>query len=172
PDAETRLEYERVSARLGDRAIEDLVDLPAMEDPETLATLDVLTYLGVPALATDLNLYALSVCRAANLNLERGNSDTAPVNYESMGLITSARFGHHAEGYRFGKMACDLLERRGSNDLGGRTYFLFAVLVPWTRPLSEGIDPARRSFQLSKEHGDPAFAAYACRALSTILLAS
>jgi PAS domain S-box-containing protein len=170
-EAETRREYERVWFGLGGRAIETLGDLPPTRDPETLATLDVLTFLGVPAAATDLDLYALSVCRTANLNLERGNSDTAPVNYVSMGLVTSVRFGHHAEGYRLGKMACDLLERRGLNHLGGRTYFLFAVLVPWTRPLKEGIDPARRAFQIAKEHGDPAFAAYACRALSSILLA-
>src|SRR5262249_22220166 len=125
-ETEARLEYERVRSRLGSRAIEDLIDLPLMGDPEALATLDVLTYLGVPALATDLNLRALSVCRSANLNLEGGNSDTAPVNYASMGLITSAHFGHHVEGYRFGKMACDLLERRGLNHRGARTYFLFA----------------------------------------------
>ena len=170
-EAETRREYERVWSRLGGRAIETLSDLPPMQNPETLATLDVLTFLGVPAAATDFNLYALSVCRTANLNLERGNSDTAPVNYVSMGLVTSVCFGHHEEGYRVGKMACDLLERHGLNHLGGRTYFLFAVLLPWTRPLKEGIDPTRRAFRTAKEHGDPAFAAYAGRALSTILLA-
>jgi PAS domain S-box-containing protein len=171
-EAETRGEYERVWSGLGGRAIESLGDLPPMQDPETLATLDVLTFLGVPALATDVNLYALSVCRTAKLNLERGNSDTAPVNYGSMGLVTSGRFGHHDAGYRLGKMACDLLARRGLNHLGGRTYFLLAVLVPWTRPLREGIEPSRRAFQMAKEHGDPAFPAYACRALSSILLAS
>jgi PAS domain S-box-containing protein len=170
-ETQTRGEYERVWLGLGGRAIETLCDLPSLQDPETLATLNVLTFLGVPAAATDLNLYALSVCRTVNLNLERGNSDTAPMNYASMGLVTSVRFGHHAEGYRFGKMACDLLERRRLNHLGGRTYFLFAVVAPWTRPLTEGIDPARRAFQMAKEHGDPAFAAYACRALNSILLA-
>src|SRR5262249_50750759 len=41
-EAETRGEYERIWSRLGDRAIEDLVDLPLMNDPETLATLDLI----------------------------------------------------------------------------------------------------------------------------------
>ena len=88
-----------------------------------------------------------------------------------MGLIASARFGHHDQGYRLGKMACDLVERRGLNHFGGRTYFVFAVLVPWTRPFGEGIDPARRAFQMAKEHGDPTFAAFACRTLIPLLLA-
>src|SRR5262249_46330156 len=117
------------------------------------------------------DLGTLSYCRAANLSLECGNSDLAPFNYAATGLIASARFGHHDEGYRLAKMACDLLERHGLKHFGGRTYFVFAVVVPWTRPLREGIDPARRAFEMAKEHGDPAFAAMGCRALGAILLA-
>jgi PAS domain S-box-containing protein len=170
-EVETHREYARFWSRLGSRAIEDLVDLPVMQDPETLATLDVLTVLTLSATYIDENLHALNVSRAVNLCLERGNSDAAPVTYVAMGLLASARFGHHDEGYRLGKMACELLERRGSYHFGGRAYAHFACLIPWTRPLSEGIDPARRAFELAKEHGDPAFAALACRTLNSILLA-
>src|SRR6516164_2237639 len=170
-EAEARGEYDRIWYRLGNRAIEDLVRLPLMQDPEALAALNVLTSLSVPALYTDQNLVALSICRAVNLNLERGSSDAAPFNYAALHMIASARFGHYNEGYRFGKMACDLLERRGLKHLGGRTYFLFAGLIPWTRPFGEGVDPARRAFQMAKEHGDPAFAAHACRTLTSLLLA-
>jgi PAS domain S-box-containing protein len=170
-EVETRNEYDRIWSLLGSRVIEHLIDLPLMQDPESLATLDVLNALVIPSLYTDYKLYVLSVCRATSLCLERGNSDAAPGAYQSMGMIASARFGHYDEGYRFGKMACDLLERRGWNHGGGRTYFGFAVLVPWTRPVREGIDPARRAFQLAKDHGDPAFSALACRALNSILLA-
>src|SRR5215510_5290947 len=171
-EAEARSEYERMRSRLGNRAIEDLVDLPLMQDPEALATLNVLTILSARALYTDENLHAFNVSRAVNLCLEHGNSDAAPVNYAAMGLVAGARFGHYDEGYRFGKMGCDLLERRGLNHFGGRTYYLFANLIPWTRPFGEGIDAARRAFQMAKEHGDPAFAAHACRALSSMQLAS
>lgn len=169
--AEARAEYERFWSLLGRRAVEDLVDLPLMEDPEALGTVDVLSSL-VPALYTAENLYALSVCRVSNLSLERGNSEVAPFNYASMSLIASARFGHHSEAYRLGKMACDLLERRGWNHVGGRTYHCFACLLPWTRPFADCIDPARRAFEMAKEHGDPGFAALGCRAVNSILLAS
>jgi len=125
----------------------------------------------VPALYIDDNLAALSICRAANLSLEHGNSDAAPAIYQAVGMVASARFGHYDQGYRFGKMGCDLLERRGWNHFGARTYYLFAVLIPWTRPLVEGIAPLRRSFQMAKEHGDPTFAVFALRDLSFLLLA-
>src|SRR5262249_31594313 len=170
-EVEARTEYERIWSLLGDRAIEGLFDLPLMQDAEALATLEVLLRLSVPALYIDANLCALSICRATNLSLEHGNSDAAPAHYGGLAMIASGRFGHYDEGYRFGKLACDLLERRGLSHFGGQSYFLFAVVVPWTRPLRQGIDPARHAFQTAKEHGDPAFAAHACRAVISILLA-
>ena len=171
-ELETRAEYDRIWSLIADRTIEDVIDLPLMQDPEALATIDVLTSLRTPALHTDHNLFALCACRATNLSLERGNCEAAPANYVAMGLIARTRYGQSEEGYRFTKMACDLLELRGWNHVGGRTYFQAAVNVPWTRPLREGIDPARRGFRMAKEHGDPVFAAHACRALNSILLAS
>jgi PAS domain S-box-containing protein len=170
-EVDARREYERIWSLLGDRTIEDLVDLPLMQDPEARATLDLLTSLGLPALYTDKNLYALSACMAVNLSLEHGNSEGSPLNYVITAMIAGPRFGHYAEGYRFGKLACDLLERRGLRYFGARTYTAFAIVVPWTRPFREGIDPSRRAFQMAKDHGDPAYAALSSRGLSSILLA-
>src|SRR4030095_11758918 len=149
-------EYEQIWSRLGGRAIEDLVDLPLMHDLETRAVLDVLTRLLPSALYTDKNLPALAANRAVNLCLERGNSDAAPQSYVTVGLIASARFGHHEEGYRLAKMACDLVERRGWDHSGGRTYFLLALLVPWTRTLGDGINAAPRAHFNSSSLGPPA----------------
>jgi PAS domain S-box-containing protein len=170
-EADARREYERIWSLLGDRAIEDLVDLPSMRDPEARAALDVLTSLVLPALYTDKNLLALSACMAVNLSVEHGNSEGSLLNYVATAMIAGPRFGQYVEGHRFVKLACDLLERRGLTYFGARTYTGFAVVVPWTRPLREGIDPSRRAFQLAKDHGDPTYAALAARGLSTILLA-
>jgi predicted ATPase len=169
---EARHEYEQIWSQVGSRPIEALIDLPMMEDPESRATLDVLTALGPPTLYTDENLYALTTCRAVNLSLARGNSDASPAHYVAVGLIAGDRFGHYDAGYRLGKTACDLTERRGLKRLGGKTYSVFALVVPWTRPLREAIDPARRGFQIANEQGDASFAAYACQHISSILLAS
>src|SRR5262249_7212141 len=58
-DAEARREYECIWSRLGSRAIEDLADLPLMEDPEVLATVGVLTSLMITGLYTNANLGTL-----------------------------------------------------------------------------------------------------------------
>jgi hypothetical protein len=171
--AEALAEYERIWSALGSRAIEDIADLPVMDDAESLATLDLLTALTIPAQYDDEYLHTLNVSKAVNLCLERGNSAAAPVSYASMGVIAGARFGHHDEAYRLGRMACDLIERRGLKHFGGgRTYFNLGVLIPWTRPLRDAIDPVRRAFEMAKEQGHPNFAVRACRTVTSILLAS
>jgi PAS domain S-box-containing protein len=170
-EVDARSEYERIWSLLGSRTIEDLADLPLMKDPEARATLDVLTSLALAALFTDENLYALTVCMAVNLSLEHGNSEASPFHYAAMGMIAGPRFGHYDEGSRFGKLACDLIELHGLTRFGERAYVAFAIAVPWTRPLSEGIEPWRRAFQMAKEHGDPTYVSIASRGLGTTLLA-
>src|SRR4030095_15088603 len=170
-EVDARREYERIWSLLGNRTIEELVDLPGVQDPPARATLDVLASLVLPTLYTDKNLFALTVCRATNLSLEHGNSEAAPVNYVVTGMIAGPRFGHYDAGYRFVKMACDLIERRGFKHSGARTYVTFVIVAPWTRPLREAIDPSHRAFQMAQDHGDPTGASLASRGLSTILIA-
>ena len=49
-EEESRREYERIWSQLGSRTIENLIDLPLMSDPASLATMDVLTKIIVPAI--------------------------------------------------------------------------------------------------------------------------
>jgi len=171
-DAEARQEYDAIWRRLAGRPIESLVDLPAMTDPESLATVDVLTTLGAPAIITDPNLYALVSCRAVNISLEGGNSDGAPPHYALLGLLAGARFADYAAGFRFGKAACELVERRGFARFAGKTLNAFGRIVPWTRPVREAREPIRRAFRVANEAGDLTFASYACLHLNSNMLAA
>src|SRR6202041_546370 len=63
---EMRREYERIWSLLGNRTIEDLIDLPLMEDPASLATVHVLTKMFPPAGWTDVNLATLARCKAVS----------------------------------------------------------------------------------------------------------
>ena len=76
---DARWQYDRIWSQLGDRPIEQVIELPLMNDPAALATLDVLTKILTPALFTDANLLSLAICTAVNLSLERGNSDASCV---------------------------------------------------------------------------------------------
>src|SRR5882762_6005747 len=170
---DVRREYERIWSQLGSRSIEELVDLPLMSDPESRATLDVLTEVVTPALFTDENLLSLVICRMANLSLEHGNSDGSCFAYVWLGMILGPHFGDYRAGFRFGRLGYELVEERGLHRFQARAYMSFGNLViPWTRHIQTGRDLVRRAFDVANRMGDLTFAAYSCNNLNTNLLAT
>jgi len=170
---DVRREHERIWSQLGSRSIEELVDLPLMNDPARRATLDVLTEVVTPALFTDENLLALVICRMVNLSIEHGNSDGSCFAYVWLGMILGPHFADYQAGFRFGRLGHDLVEKRGLHRYQARAYMSFGNLViPWTRHIRSGRDLVRRAFDAANRIGDLTFAAYSCNNLNTNLLAS
>ena len=160
-EEEVRREYEQIWSLLGHREIEDLIDLPLMTKPESLATLEVLTAAGSSAAFTDVNLFSLLLFRMVNLSLEHGNSDASCYPYLHVGAISGARFGNYKAGFRFGQLGYDLVERRGLKRFQARTYLGFGVLIiPWTNHVRTGQELIRRAFDAAIAIGDLTFAAY------------
>src|SRR5262252_806806 len=172
-EEEARREYGRIWSTLGDRPIEALVELPLLSDPTSLAILDLLSKLALPALYTDANLLSLVSCRAVNLSLESGNGDGASLAYTVLGVVAGPCFGDYRAGFRFGQLGYDLVEKRGLKRFQARIYFNFGSLViPWTRHIRGGRDLVRRAFETANQSGDLNFEASCYAHLNTNLLAS
>jgi PAS domain S-box-containing protein len=172
-EAEARREYERIWSQLGGRAIEELLELPLMSDPASLATLDVLTKVLAPANHTDANLFSLVTCRAVNLSLEGGNCDGSCFTYVTLGMVAGPHFGDYQAAFRFGRLGYELVEKRGLERFLAGTYMIFAShAMPWTKHVRAGRDLVRRAFEAANQIGDLTFAAYSCVNLNTNLLAA
>jgi PAS domain S-box-containing protein len=172
-EEEARREYERIWTGLGTRSIEELIELPLMSDPASIATLDVLTKVLSPALFTDANFLSLAICRAVNLSLARGNSDGSCVTYVWLGMIAGPHFGNYRAGFQFGRLGYELVEQRGLKRFQARTYLWFGQFVmPWTKHVRAGRDLMRRAFEAANQVGDLTVAAYCSDALNTNLLAA
>ena len=170
---EVEREYERIWSQLGSRKIEELIELPLMSDPESLATLDVLTKVLPPALFTDANLLSLASCRAVNLSLERGNSDGSCVAYVWLGQVAGPHFGNYKAGFRFGRLGYELVEKRNLKRFQARTYMVFGShVMPWAKHVRAGRDLLHRTFEVANKTGDLVFAVYSCLNLNTNLLAA
>src|SRR5260370_29398885 len=109
---EVQQEYERMWLQIGNRSIEELVDLPLMTSPEGRATMDVLTAVLAPAAHTDDDLLFLVVCRMSNLSLDDGNRDGSCFAYVWLGTLLGIRFGNYQVGFSLGKLGLDLVEHR------------------------------------------------------------
>jgi PAS domain S-box-containing protein len=170
-DDEVRREYEQIGRLLGDRAIEDLIDLPLMEDATALMTVNALGKLFAPALQTDTNLSCLSICKAVSLSLEWGNCDASCVLYANVFRVAGRRFGDYQAGFRFGQLGCDLVDRRGLTRFEASTYLCFSCFaVRWMKPVGQCRDLLRRSFAAANRIGDLPYGAYAGNNLTADLL--
>jgi PAS domain S-box-containing protein len=167
---EVQAEYEVVWENLKEQSIESLVDLPLMTDPEMHAAMRVFAFLTGPALYTDINLYHLHFCKMVNLSLRHGISDAATFGYAGFGVILCLPFRRYAEGCRFGKLACDLVEKHGFAAYKARVYLSMEMVALWTQPIEFGLELTRAAFRAGAESGDLAFACYSCMHLVTDLL--
>ncbi len=170
-DEEVRREYERIWTRLAGRTIEELIDLPRMEDAASLATVGALSKLFAPAMFTDANLAALMTCKAVNLSLERGNCDASCYAYVMLSRLAGSRFGDYQGGFRFGQLGYELVERRGLRRFESNTYLCFAIFVlRQTKHERACRELLRRAFDAANRIGDLIGAAGACGNLNSDLL--
>src|SRR5471032_1092503 len=168
---QARKEYERIWSQLGNRTIDELIDLPLMTDLESLATMDVLVKVMPAALFTDTNLWSMVVSRAVNLSLEHGNCDGSSSAYVRLGMMAGARFGHYKVGFQFGQLGYDLVERRGLKRFRARTYMHFGnVVLPMARHVRDGRELLRRGLEAAKNTGDLICEAYCYTHMITNLL--
>ncbi|HTR13151.1 MAG TPA: AAA family ATPase, partial [Roseiarcus sp.] len=172
-DVEAQREYDRVRLQIGSRTADELLDLPLMTDPTSLAILDVLTKLVPAALFTDANLYCLATCKAVGLSLDRGYGDGSCPQFEWFGLVAGTRFGDYKAGFVLGQVGYALVERLRLQRFKARTYMLFAAhVIPWAKNIKTGRDVLRSAFDAADKDCDITFAQYSLFNLTSNLLAS
>ncbi|MGD0679202.1 MAG: AAA family ATPase, partial [Polyangiaceae bacterium] len=160
-DEEIREEFERIARNLGDRTIEELLELPPMTDPVGRVTLDVLISLETPAHFVDHNLVPLIIGRVANLSVERGNAAASCFGYVYLGIILESRFGDYARGLRFGRLGVALVDRDGPDRLRARVHNNFAMGInPWANHVRTSVQMLRRANAATRESGDVTFTGF------------
>ncbi len=163
-DTALRDAAQRTLAALGERAVEDLFDLPGITDPDLQAAITLLSASLPAAYLTDPNLHDLMCCQIVDLTLRHGNSDFSPHGYVTFGATLGRLFDDWEKAFRFGTLACELVERGGIVNAEASTYFTFATFIDfWVRHVQEVIPLIRRARRAALEHGDTNHACYAAQ---------
>ena len=132
-----------------------------MTDPDVIDLLDVFTEVVTPALYSDENLLSLVACRMVNLSLEYGNCDGSCFGYVWFGIVAGPCFNNYKDGFRFGQLGYDLVEKLGLTRYQARTYMSFGnFVIPWAKHVATGRELVRRAFDAAYRIGDLTFAAY------------
>jgi predicted ATPase/signal transduction histidine kinase len=167
---QVRAEYETVRQTIGGHSIESLINLPLMTDPKIQAALQVLSVLAGPATFTDFQLFCLLACRMVSVSIQNGMSGAAAYAYACLGSVLGANFHLYREGYRLGRLACDLVEKHAFTAYDTKVYHAMGLASFWTEPLTSVIELRRATTRTATERGDLTFACYGMHQSITYLL--
>ena len=70
-----------------------------------------------------------------NVSMKYGTTDASAHAYSRFGTTLGPIFRRYIDGYRFGKLACDLVEKHSFLAYRARTYFSMEMVVVWTQPI-------------------------------------
>jgi len=153
---------EETKSNLGDRPIEELIELPEMRDENVLAAMQLsnsifgAAYLAVPAL---MPLIAL---KQVNLSLKYGNTGVSAFAYVNYGLLLCALVGDIEAGVAFGRLSLNVLSKLNAKNLQARVVGNFNIFVRhWKEHLRSTLKPLQEAYSCGLETGDLEFTAYA-----------
>jgi len=151
--AQVQVEYDGLCQAMGDRAIESLVDLPLIDNPEMDAARDILVQLGRASYYTDENLNQAVVCRLVKLTLLHGISKHSAYACVGLCVFLGPAFHRYADAARFGRVGVAITEKFGYVDYRAGAYNLLQQALLWTRPVSEALACLDISFGLARDAG-------------------
>jgi PAS domain S-box-containing protein len=169
-EEQVQAEYETFCQILNARTVESLIDLPLTTDPELRVAMQMLSALIPPAYFSDQRLFRLQVCRMVTISLQHGASMDSATGYAYFGIVLGTAFHRYADGYRFAKLACDLLDKYGFTANRGIVCTTSGMVAAWTQPIGTAIDLSRTGIPAAIETGNLTHACYGLLESLTYLL--
>lgn len=133
----------------------DLLHLPKMTDERILATMRILSAMSLSAYITNKNLYAYFVLTQVRLIVAWGHSVFSSSTFCSYGLILCGKLGDLEQGYRFGRLALELVESISDKARECRVQTIAnGFIFPYKIKISETVDTLQKTYRLGIESGD------------------
>ncbi|MDJ0715363.1 MAG: AAA family ATPase [Prochloraceae cyanobacterium] len=140
---------------------EDLINIGIMNEPNKLAALEIIGIVGSATYNSVPELVPLLAIKAVNLSVKYGNSPMSAYGYVSYAVILCGGLGDIENGYRFGLLGLNLLEKLKAKELKARILMVFNNFIRhWKEHIREGLKPLLETYAFGIESGDLEFAAY------------
>ncbi len=142
------------------KRIEDLSQLPVMSDPQKLAAMKILGNLIFCAYQAAPDLLPLIVSQQVNLSVKHGNTAGSAFAYSCYGLILCGVVGDIEIGYKFGKLALQILSQFQAKEIRAKTLLIiYGDVIHWRDHARETLQPLLNAYADGLETGDLIYAA-------------
>ncbi|MCE9600414.1 MAG: serine/threonine-protein kinase PknK, partial [Spirochaetia bacterium] len=150
-----KAELASAARALSGKSPDRLVDTHLMENTTELAAMRVLMQIATPAYGTNSDLFSVLVARMILHSLKHGNAPSSAYAYAAYAMLLCGDLGDPERGYRYGRLALDLVEKLQARDIKCRVYYLYAAAVHhWKHPASESGEYLLHAYQAGLETGD------------------
>ncbi len=95
-----------------------------------------------------------------NISMQHGMSGAAAHAYACLGTLLGPVFHRYREGYRLGRLACDLVEKHDFCAYHTKVHHEMGATSVWTQPLTSAIEFRRAVARIATETGDLTYACY------------
>jgi predicted ATPase/signal transduction histidine kinase/CheY-like chemotaxis protein len=144
-----------VESQLKGRQIEDLLDLPMMNNLQTELTMKLLTDLCAPIFIATPYMYPILSSRMVSLSIKFGNTSSSTLGYVNHGLVLSNFSGDVEKGYHFGHLALNLINRFNFKEFKDKGLFLFAIWLQHRHEILYRLIPTFECLYISfRDSGD------------------
>ncbi|MEH2378848.1 MAG: AAA family ATPase [Nostoc sp.] len=120
---------QQIEEQLQGKEIAELVDLPAMSDPNAQAAIQLLGMLFSPILQAMPGLMPILSATMVSLSIQFGNAPGSTVGYAIHSMVLCAFLGEVKTGYSFGRLAINLLDIFNVKEFESKVLLLFAAWV-------------------------------------------
>ena len=143
--------------------IEALANLPVMESPSQKAALRILLATVSAAVIAAPDLLVPIAFKMVNICISSGNSKLAAYAYGFHGWMLCSSLGQIDSGYRFGKLAIQLLEKFDGKEIKCKVFQQFNVFVRHRKEPLENMKALVEAVHSGIEVGDIEYACYAAQ---------
>jgi len=162
-------EHDKLQQMLVHQSIAALADMPEIIDPQKLVALRILSGLFAPVYIAKPMLLPLKIFTMIEICIKYGNSPQAAVAYSLYGLFLCS-IGAIEDGYQFGQLAVQLLEKFQTKELKSRVYLTFSLFIKhWKDSIKSTLNLFLEGLQSGLETGNLEYVGYCANCYSQFL---
>ncbi|MFG6100285.1 AAA family ATPase [Leptothoe sp. ISB3NOV94-8A] len=150
-----------LQARLDDRPLASLLELPEIVDPEQQLAVKILSNIGSAAYRYNQAAWQIVVVLSINLFLDHGNVAESCYGYSNYGTLLGSVLGNYEASYESCLVSLRLSERYNNLTQKSRACFILSNFVhSWVKPVKEADDINQTGAQVGLESGELQYVGY------------